>query len=96
LSRNVAADRHAATDQTGVATLERDGDARVRTRAYDRGDLGGVRRPDHAAGLAGEPPGPVRLVRRLEIRIDQYVPFPDDAGEHIHEVAHDSTRSRMV
>jgi hypothetical protein len=85
-----------AADQPVLPPWNGDGHAGVRTRPDDRGDLAGVAGRTTQRASAGEPPGPVRLVRRLEIRVDEHVPFADDAGQDVDQIAHDSTRSRIV
>jgi hypothetical protein len=94
--QHLAAGRDRRTDEAGVAALHGDRDARLGARPDDRGHLVGRGRAHHAPGLTGEPPGPVRLVRRPQVRIHQHVLRADDLPEAVLQIAHDSTRRRTV
>jgi hypothetical protein len=83
--QDLAAAWHARTNEAGVAALGDDRRARVRAGAHDRGDLARVGRAHHEPGGASEPPGPVALVGRPQLRIVEDVAVSDDVHERVSQ-----------
>ena len=74
-----------AADQAGVAALGHDRHLVVRAGAHHGGDLLGVGRADDRPGATGEPAGPVGLVRRAQVGVDQHMRGPHGIGQRALE-----------
>jgi hypothetical protein len=98
--QHLTAARHRTAHQAGVATLHDHRHPGVVARLEHRGDLRGVPWADHAAGPRGEAAGPVGLVRRGEVGVDQHVLGTDGGPQLLQgegdDGGHASTRSRTV
>jgi hypothetical protein len=85
---DLPAQRHAATHETGVASLWHDGGAGVGTHLQHGGDLVGGRRPHHRGRRAAEPSGPVDLVAGAHVVVDEHVARTDDRAERGDDAVH--------
>ena len=80
----------AASHEAGVAALRHDRHARLSTCSYDGRHLIGVCRADNSSRPAGEPPGPVGLVRARQLGIGEDVGTAYDVAQACLE-GHGST-----
>jgi hypothetical protein len=80
---DLAAARDAAAHQPGVPTLGDDGRARCVAHRQHGRDLGGVGGPHHRARRAVEAAGPVGLVARAQVVVDEHVWGADHLDERV-------------
>ena len=92
---HLTAGRNAAADQAGVAALHHDRLPGGSARTQDLSDFLRRTRPDNGQCGAGEAAGPVGLIARAQVGVDQDVLVADNRTK-VSEQGHRSTHSRTV